>query len=53
MPLIETVQSKDGTSIAYERRGHGPPLVMVHGSTVDRTRWVGVVMGWRSTSPCT
>lgn len=43
MPLIETVQSKDGTSIAYERRGHGPPLVMVHGSTVDHTRWGGVV----------
>ena len=43
MPLIETVRSKDGTSIAYERRGHGPPLVMVHGSTVDHTRWGGVV----------
>jgi pimeloyl-ACP methyl ester carboxylesterase len=43
MPAIETVRSKDGTSIAYERRGHGPPLVMVHGSTVDHTRWGGVV----------
>ena len=43
MALIETVRSKDGTSIAYERRGHGPPLVMVHGSTVDHTRWGGVV----------
>ena len=43
MSLIETVRSKDGTSIAYERRGHGPPLVMVHGSTVDRTRSGGVV----------
>jgi len=43
MPLIETVRSKDGTSIAYERRGHGPPLVMVHGSIVDHTRWGGVV----------
>jgi pimeloyl-ACP methyl ester carboxylesterase len=43
MPLIETVRSKDGTSIAYERRGHGPPLVMVHGSTVDHSRWGGVV----------
>jgi pimeloyl-ACP methyl ester carboxylesterase len=43
MPAIETLRSKDGTSIAYERRGHGPPLVMVHGSTVDHTRWGGVV----------
>jgi pimeloyl-ACP methyl ester carboxylesterase len=43
MPLIETVRSKDGTLISYERRGHGPPLVMVHGSTVDHTRWGGVV----------
>jgi pimeloyl-ACP methyl ester carboxylesterase len=43
MPLIKTVRSKDGTPIAYERRGHGPPLVMVHGSTVDHSRWGGVV----------
>ena len=43
MRLIESVRSKDGTTIAYERRGHGPPLVMVHGSTVDRSRWGGVV----------
>ena len=43
MPAIETVRSKDGTPIAYERRGHGPPLVMVHGSTVNHTRWGGIV----------
>jgi pimeloyl-ACP methyl ester carboxylesterase len=43
MHHFETVRSKDGTSIAYERRGHGPPLVMVHGSSVDHTRWGGVV----------
>jgi pimeloyl-ACP methyl ester carboxylesterase len=43
MPAIETVRSKDGTPIAYERRGHGPPLVMVHGTTVNHTRWGGVV----------
>ena len=43
MRHYETVRSKDGTSIAYERRGHGPPLVMVHGSSVDHTRWGGVV----------
>jgi pimeloyl-ACP methyl ester carboxylesterase len=43
MPLIETVRSKDGTAIAFDRRGQGPPLVMVHGSTVDHSRWGGVV----------
>jgi pimeloyl-ACP methyl ester carboxylesterase len=43
MGPIETVKSKDGTSIAFERLGHGPPLVMVHGSTVDHTRWGAVV----------
>jgi pimeloyl-ACP methyl ester carboxylesterase len=42
MGLIETVKSKDDTLIAYERLGQGPPLVMVHGSTVDHTRWGGV-----------
>ncbi len=43
MPLLESVRSKDGTKIAFERRGDGPPLVMIHGTTVDRTRWGGVV----------
>lgn len=36
---METVTSADGTSIAYERTGSGPPLVLVHGSTADHTRW--------------
>jgi len=43
MGTIETVTSNDGTTIAFERLGDGPPLVMVHGSTVDRTRWGAVV----------
>jgi pimeloyl-ACP methyl ester carboxylesterase len=34
-----TVNSTDGTPIAHERSGHGPPLVLVHGTTADRTRW--------------
>lgn len=33
------VTSKDGTPIAYERSGDGPPLVLVHGTTADHTRW--------------
>lgn len=36
---METVTSADGTTIAYERTGQGPPLVLVHGSAGDRTRW--------------
>lgn len=40
---METVRSSDGTAIAYQRLGEGPPLLMVHGSTVDHTRWGGVV----------
>lgn len=36
---LETVRSADGTEIAYERTGSGPPLVLVHGSTADHTRW--------------
>jgi pimeloyl-ACP methyl ester carboxylesterase len=39
----ESVRSQDGARIAYERRGNGPPLLMVHGSSVDHTRWGGVV----------
>ena len=37
---METVTSADGTEIAYERTGSGPPLVLVHGSGVsDHRRW--------------
>jgi pimeloyl-ACP methyl ester carboxylesterase len=36
---METVTSADGTLIAYERSGNGPPLVLVHGTAGDHTRW--------------
>ena len=36
---METVTSVDGTSIAYERTGSGPPVVLVHGTAGDHTRW--------------
>jgi pimeloyl-ACP methyl ester carboxylesterase len=36
---VATVTSKDGTPIAYERGGEGPPLVLVHGTTADRLTW--------------
>jgi pimeloyl-ACP methyl ester carboxylesterase len=39
-PII--VKSSDGTAIAAWRRGSGPPLVLVHGTTADHTRWARV-----------
>ncbi|HDR73081.1 MAG TPA: alpha/beta hydrolase [Methanoculleus sp.] len=36
---METVRSKDGTAIAYERSGAGPALVLVHGTTSAHERW--------------
>lgn len=38
-PLMQTITSNDGTRIAYRRGGSGPPLVLVHGTTADHTRW--------------
>lgn len=40
---MESVTSRDGTLIAYWRSGQGPPLVLVHGSTADHTRWAPVL----------
>lgn len=36
---METVRSSDGTEIAFERSGAGPPLVLVHGTAGDHTDW--------------
>ena len=36
---LGTVTSADGTEIAYERSGSGPPLVLVHGAIFDRAIW--------------
>ena len=35
----DTVTSADGTEIAVERTGSGPPLVLVHGGATDRGFW--------------
>ena len=40
---METITSTDGTMIAYQRTGTGPPLVLVHGTTADHTRWAPVL----------
>jgi pimeloyl-ACP methyl ester carboxylesterase/SAM-dependent methyltransferase len=42
-PVMETVTSRDGTRIAYWKSGSGPPLVLVHGTTADHTRWAGIL----------
>ena len=36
---LQKVLSKDGTSIAYWRSGKGSPLVLIHGTSADHTRW--------------
>ncbi|HLL79189.1 MAG TPA: alpha/beta hydrolase [Ktedonobacteraceae bacterium] len=40
---METIRSKDGTMIAFQRSGTGPPLVLVHGTTADHTRWAPIL----------
>lgn len=39
---METVTSHDGTAIAVEAHGSGPPLLLVHGTTADHTRWAEI-----------
>jgi pimeloyl-ACP methyl ester carboxylesterase len=36
---VEKIISNDGTPIALERSGAGAPLVLVHGTNTDHTRW--------------
>jgi pimeloyl-ACP methyl ester carboxylesterase len=40
---METVRSKDGTRIAFELSGSGSPLILVHGTSADHTRWAPVL----------
>jgi pimeloyl-ACP methyl ester carboxylesterase len=40
--MMKHVTSTDGTSIAYERRGTGPALLLVHGTTADHRRWAQI-----------
>jgi pimeloyl-ACP methyl ester carboxylesterase len=37
--LPEQVRSTDGTPLAVWTTGHGPSLVLVHGTTADHTTW--------------
>jgi pimeloyl-ACP methyl ester carboxylesterase len=39
MDVLFTVAGADGVPIACSRSGAGTPLLLVHGTTADRTRW--------------
>jgi len=39
---VETITSVDGTVLSFDEDGRGPPLLLVHGTTADHTRWQGV-----------
>jgi pimeloyl-ACP methyl ester carboxylesterase len=39
---MEQVTSADGTSIAFDRLGSGPPVILVCGGSVDRTSLAGL-----------
>ena len=41
--LTGTVTTEGGTPVAYWRSGKGPPLVLVHGTAADHSRWSPVL----------
>ncbi|HEY2161070.1 MAG TPA: alpha/beta hydrolase [Solirubrobacteraceae bacterium] len=45
--MIEKVRSSDGTEIAFDRSGDGPPLVLVVGAFSDRSSMKAVEAGLR------
>jgi pimeloyl-ACP methyl ester carboxylesterase len=45
---METIRSNDGTLIAYEKSGQGAPLVLVHGTSADHTRWKPVLAAFEA-----
>ena len=40
---MEKVVSKDGTEISFLRIGNGPPLLLVHGTTAEHSRWLPII----------
>lgn len=45
---MEQVKSPDGTNLGLHISGHGPVLLLVHGTTADHTRWLGVTSYFES-----
>jgi pimeloyl-ACP methyl ester carboxylesterase len=42
-PALQTVTSRDGTRIAYDRAGNGPAVILVNGALADRSGNVELV----------
>lgn len=42
MERLDHVTSDDGTTLAVWQRGSGPPLLLVHGTTADHSRWAPI-----------
>jgi pimeloyl-ACP methyl ester carboxylesterase len=40
---MQKVISKDGTEIGFIKRGEGPPLLLIHGTTADHSRWHPII----------
>ncbi len=40
---MHSIQSEDGTPIRYFRRGHGPAILLIHGTAADHSRWAPVL----------
>ena len=40
---MHSIQSQDGTPIRYFRRGHGPAILLIHGTAADHSRWAPIV----------
>src|ERR1700694_1759528 len=40
---MHSIRSEDGTPIRYFRRGHGPAILLIHGTAADHSRWAPVV----------
>jgi len=40
---MDKITSKDGTPLAYQRSGVGPPLVLVHGTGGSSARWTPIL----------
>lgn len=40
---MEKVVSKDGTEIGFIKKGNGPALLLVHGTTAEHSRWLPII----------